>query len=133
MKRFLVDENVNQQVIRAIPAAQKGFDFLYPETGGFKGAGDSDVKKRSVQDNRVLVTCDRDFDMPIDQVPCGVLWIRPSPRVSQRRVGELIGRFCSFVQNTFPSNPYDFEGKMFEIEELGVTITTKNGKTSHIF
>ena len=133
---FLIDEDVNQKAIRAIPAAQKGFDIVYPEGGGYKGIADSAVRKRSVHEGRILVTCDRDFAMfglSIDQVPNGVLWIRPSPRVSQKRVGELLRRFCDFLQRTFPTNPYGFEGKVFEIHEAGVKITTQQGEDSYSF
>jgi len=127
MKTFLIDENVNQKAIRAIPAAQKGFDILFPESGGYKGVVDSALRARSVQEGRILVTCDRDFalsGLPLNKVPSGVLWIRPSPRVSQKSVGNLLLRFCEFLQRTFPANPYGFEGKIFEICEAGVRITT---------
>lgn len=129
-KTFLIDENVNQKVIRLIPAAQKGFIFHYPQYGGFKGAKDQVIKKLSLEHSHVLVTCDRDFNVPVQQMPNGVLWIRPSPRISQRRVGELVSRFCSFVQTKFPENPYDFRGKLFEIHEFGVTITSESNTTT---
>jgi predicted nuclease of predicted toxin-antitoxin system len=130
MRKFLIDEDVNQKAVRAIPAQQKGFDILYPEAGGFKGNPDPLVRKRTVQDDRVLVTCDRDFgrlNTPPDLLRNGVLWIRPSPRISQRRVSELLHKFCEFLQRTFPTDPYDFAGKMFEIHESGVQITTRHG------
>ena len=137
MKKFLIDEDVNQKAVRSVPAAQKGFDILYPEPGGFKGAPDPAVRKRAVHDGRILVTCDRDFAtlaLPTDQVKHGVLWIRPSPRISQRRVADLLQRFCAFLQSRFPTNPYDFAGKMFEVHERGVRITTERGEiTDHSF
>ena len=88
MTRFLVDEDVNQKALRSIPARAKGFDVLTPEQGEFKGASDSELKGMAADRERVLVTCDRDFDMertPLDHVPNGVLLIRP-PRRSQKRV-----------------------------------------------
>jgi len=136
MRKFLIDENVNQKAIRAIPAQQKGFDILYPESGGFKGDRDPLVRKRTVQEERVLVTCDRDFapfGAPRDLLQSGVLWIRP-PRISQRRVSDLLERFCEFLQKTFPTDPYNFSGKMFQIHEGGVQITTLEGQvTDYIF
>lgn len=132
MKKFLIDEDVNQKAVRPIPTAQKGFDILYPESGGFKGATDSVVRKHAVSEGRVLVTCDREFAtlaLPLDQLRNGVLWIRP-PRISQRRVTELLRQFCDFVQKTFPAEPYDFAGRMFEIHEGGVKITTERGETA---
>lgn len=133
MKTFLIDENVNQKALRLIPIAEKNFDFLYPEDGGLKGLSDFAMKKKAAQENRVLVTCDRDFDLPIAQLPDGVLWIRPSPRVSQRRVGELIQKFCAFVQKAFPDDPYNFKGRIFEIYEFGVTIRSEQGSTDYTF
>jgi predicted nuclease of predicted toxin-antitoxin system len=132
MKKFLIDEDVNQKAIKPIPAAQKGFDILYPETGGFKGAKDSVVRKRAVSQGRVLVTCDGEFATfapPLDLLPNGVLWIRP-PRISQRKVTELLRHLCEFVQRTFPGDPYDFAGRMFEIHEGGVKVTTERGETT---
>ena len=129
MRKFLIDEDVNQKAVRTIPAQQKGFDILYPEAGGFKGNSDPLVRKRTVQDDRVLVTCDRDFTRfgaPTDLLLNGVLWVRP-PRISQRRVTELLRKFCEFLQKTFPSDPYDFAGKMIEIHESGVQITSRHG------
>jgi hypothetical protein len=136
MKKFLIDEDVNQKAIRAIPAQQKGFDILYPEAGEFKGNPDPLVRKRTAQECRVLVTCDRDFarpNAPQDLLRNGVLWIRP-PRISQRLVAELLRKFCEFLQRTFPLDPYDFSGKMFEIHESGVQITTQQGEvTNYVF
>ena len=49
-------------------------------------------------------------------------------KISQRRVTELLRKFCEFLQRTFPLDPYDFSGKMFEIHEGGVQITTQQGE-----
>jgi len=137
MRKFLIDEDVNQKVIRTIPAQQKGFDILYPEAGGFKGSQDPVVQKRAVREDRTLVTCDRDFvpfgAPPRDLFKNGVLWIRP-PRISQRRVSELMRTFCDFLQKRFPLDPYDFSHKMIEIHERGVKITTpRNEVTNYDF
>ena len=133
MRKFLIDENVNQKAIKAIPAQQKGFDILYPEAGRFKGERDPFVQKRAVQEDRILVTCDRDFarfGAPRDLLRSGVLWIRPS-RISQRRVPELLRKFCEFLQTTFASDPYNFAGKIFVIHERGVQITTREDEVTN--
>jgi predicted nuclease of predicted toxin-antitoxin system len=135
-KKFLIDENVNQKVIRAIPASGKGFDVLYPEDGGYKGFHDAAVRKQSLQEGRTLVTCDRDFsisNISINQVPNGVLWIRPSPRNSQKRVGDLLRTLCEFLVRTFPADPYNFQNKIFEVHETGVKIITQQGETAYDF
>ena len=135
MTRFLVDEDVNQKAVRIIPAREKGFDILYPEQG-FKGSGDTPVREIAISDGRVLVTCDRDFaryQLTPGQVPKGVIWIRPSPRISQKRVGELIAKFCEFTLRTFPDNPYDFDAKILEVSDSGVVIHTATGVNTHSF
>ena len=133
MTKFLIDEDVNQKAVKAVPTAQKGFDVLYPEAGGFKGAADPAVRNRAVQEGRVLVTCDRDFAtlvVPVAQMRYGVLWIRP-PRISQQRVAELLHRFCRFLQSTFPRDPYNFSHKLIEIHEAGLKITTAQGDVTN--
>ena len=124
MTKFLLDENVNQKVVKAIPAQEKGFDILYPEQGTYKGARDPSVRKLAKNQNRVLVTCDKDFkqyQVTPDQVPNGVLLIRP-PKVSQKQVKELLERFCRFLQQTFPEDPYNFDGKIIEVDENRIDI-----------
>jgi predicted nuclease of predicted toxin-antitoxin system len=130
MTKFLIDENVNQRVIRSIPTAAKGFDVMYPEQMGSKGIVDSAVRKLAIHEGRILVTCDRDFsfvNLPAGHLGKGILWIRPSPRVSQKRVGDLVRRLCQLLTKTFPDNPYDFDGKLVEVHETGVKITPQNG------
>lgn len=133
MTKFLVDEDVNQKAVRIVDAEQKGFDILYPEQGSLKGAPDHFIQKRAIQEDRVLVTCDRHFvtfGLHPDQVRNGVLWIKPSPRRSQKRICDLLQRFCEFLQKTSADDPYNFKGKMFEISDNGVQVTTEDGKTS---
>lgn len=134
MTRFLIDENVNQKAVRPIPAAQKGFDMLYPEQG-FKGLKDTPVREIAIRDDRVLVTCDRDFakyQLSPGQFPKGVLWIRPG-KLSQKRIGELVARFCEFTLRTFPDNPYNFDQKIIEISEGGVEIRSPSRIETHPF
>ncbi|MGH9795205.1 MAG: DUF5615 family PIN-like protein [Candidatus Acidiferrales bacterium] len=133
MIRFLVDADVNQKAVRSIPAHRKGFDFLYLEAGSFKQAEDTPVRKLATMEARVLVTGDKDFsryNLSPHQVPHGVLWLRP-PRAGQKRVAELIQKFCSFLQRTFPEAPYKFGGRMFEIHEDRVIITDSGGSTTY--
>lgn len=127
MTNFLVDADVNQKAVRTIPAEKKGFHFLYPEEGSFKRAEDTPLRKLATLEERVLVTGDKDFsryNLTPAQIPYGVLWLRP-PRAGQKSVGELIQRFCTFLQETFPEQPYTFRGRMFEIREDRVVITDK--------
>lgn len=133
MTKFLLDENVNQKVVNAIPAQEKGFDILYPEQGTYKGALDPSVKKLAENQNRVLVTCDKDFNkfkFTPEQFPSGVVLLRP-PRVSQKQVKELLERFCHFLQQTFPADPYNFSGKIIEVDENSIDIQGAQEDTSY--
>jgi len=130
MIRFLIDEDVNQRALRTIPMAEKGFDVLYPEVGGYKGAYDQSVRKLATAERRVLVTCDKDFsrfNARPEQFPYGVLLFRQSPRISQRSLGEILVRFCSFALTTFPNDPYNFNGKILEIYDERVEIQSSEG------
>lgn len=129
MSKFLVDEDVNQKTVRIIPADEKGFDILYPEEGSYKGASDPSVKKIAGTQGRVLVTCDKNFarfQLQPNQFPYGALWLRPK-RTAQKRLKELLGRFCSFLLSSDPDSPYQFDRKIYEIHEDHVVITTDKG------
>lgn len=123
--KFLVDENVNQRAIKQIPKEGKDFDILFPEEGDFKSESDGWVRESANAQKRVLVTCDKDFGTsgnPVQQLPNGVIWIHPS-RTSQKRIGEMLGRFCSFLISNFPEAPYNFSGAVFELFEDRVMIS----------
>lgn len=133
MISFLVDEDVNQRPLRMIPAREKGFDLLYPEEGDYKGAHDPEIRSLAKAQGRVIVTCDKDFarsGLHPSVFPQGVLWIRPL-RMGQKRVGEILARFCSFQLEQFPENPYSFEGKIFEISDQQLVIHTVDGSEEH--
>lgn len=133
MTKFLIDEDVNQKAVRQVPAELKGFDVLFPE-GNFKGLPDASVRKLAAIQERVLVTCDREFSingLQPKQYPHGVLWFRP-PKHSQKRLHELIRRFCAFVVAQAPDSPYDFRGRIYEAHEDRVEISDAAGKTIHV-
>lgn len=123
--KFLVDENVNQKAIKQIPQEGKDFDVLFPEEGNFKSESDGWVTESANAQERVLVTCDKDFGSsgnPLQQLPNGVIWIHPS-RTSQKKIGEMLKRFCGFLTSNFPDCPYDFSGTVFELFEDRVVIS----------
>lgn len=124
LTKFLIDENVNQKAVRRIPIEDKEFDILYPEDGNFKSESDGWVRESANTQQRVIVTCDKDFlasGSPLQQLPSGVIWLRPS-RTSQKRIGETLGKFCDLLKSTFPHNPYDFSNAVFEVYEDRVVI-----------
>lgn len=128
MTRFLIDENVNQKALRAIPANEKGFDILFPDRAGILSQKDRPVRLCALDQQRTLVTGDSDFNK--DQLlprhfPFGVVWIRPV-RTSQKLVGVLIERFCKLLVSKFPSDPYNFQNKIVEITDDQVLIVSED-------
>jgi len=134
MTKFLIDEDINQRVLRRIPAVAKGFDLLYPEAGGFKGQTDAFVRKMAIAERRVFVARDKDFfqsgQVPEDLRAQGVLWFRLR-RFSQKSFGSVLERFCRFLTQTFPASPYDFRGRVFEVREDEVDIISDAGRMNH--
>lgn len=129
MSRFLIDEDVNQKAVRSVPAGEKGFDVLLPETGGYKGADDVAVHRIAVAEQRVLVSQERDFGkfhLQPENVPYGAIWLRPG-RLSQRQIGDLLSGLCAVLLRNFSSNPYSFGGKIMEVHHDRVDIYTAGG------
>jgi predicted nuclease of predicted toxin-antitoxin system len=128
--RFLIDEDVNQKVIRSIPRAGKGFDILYPQQANLKGAVDSFVEKRVQSEGRVLVTYDKDFlrsGLTSNRLEHGVLLISPR-RQDRKAVSEILQRFCTFLLKKFSTDPYNFAGRLFHLHENDVEIIDEHGK-----
>jgi len=134
MNRFLIDGDVNQRALRVIQAEAKGFDILLPEQGTYKDAEDTAIRKYAVAQGRVLVTRDKDFGInhlrPGD-VPEGIILLRPL-RTSQKRISDLLAGLCGVLVKLFPTNPYDFSGKIIEVFPDRVIIYSKDGgMTAH--
>jgi predicted nuclease of predicted toxin-antitoxin system len=132
MSKFLIDEDVNQRAIRSVPIDSKGFDVLFPEQGSYKGADDTAVSKIANAEQRVLVSVERDFgkfQLQPEDVPDGAIWLRPG-RISQRRISELLTGLCNVLLNEFPSNPYDFRGKIVEVYADRVVIHALGGHST---
>jgi predicted nuclease of predicted toxin-antitoxin system len=130
--RFLVDEDVNQKAIRAIPTNSKGFEILYPGSGSYRGAADSAVWRLAAQLDSVFVTRDKDFHhqgLGPKDFPHGVIWLRPH-RSSQRNIGDALAHFCRLIQRVYPTNPYDFSGRIFEIHPDRVVIHNLDGEAT---
>jgi predicted nuclease of predicted toxin-antitoxin system len=129
MSRFLIDENVNQKAVRSVPSDDKGFDILFPEQAGYKGAGDPAILKVAKLEQRALVSSERDFGqfrLEPEDVPHGAIWLRPG-RISQRQVGQLLAGLCRVLVQNFSSNPYNFSGKILEVYQDHVDIHTVGG------
>jgi predicted nuclease of predicted toxin-antitoxin system len=132
MSRFLIDEDVNQRAIRAVPAKGKGFDILVPEQGSYKGADDTAIRKIANAERRVLVSQERDFgrfQLQPEDVPEGAIWLRPG-RISQRRIRQLLTGLCNVLLSEFPSTAYDFRGKIVEVYADCVVIHAAGGHST---
>ena len=132
MTKFLIDENVNQEGIRGVPAQDKGFDVLYPKVGGYIGAADSAVKKLADSQGRVLVSTEKDFGefhLKPEDVPHGAIWLRPA-RTSKGKIDGLLAGLCRTLVQNFPSNPYDFTEKIVEVFPDRIEVRRPGGSTT---
>ncbi len=132
MTKFLIDENVNQKGVRAVPVQDKGFDVAYPEAGGYKGWADTSVRKLANAQQRVLVSTEKDFGefhLKPEDVPHGAIWLRPD-RISKGQIEDLLTGLCRTLTQQFPTNPYDFAGKIVEVFKDRVEIRTAGGGLS---
>ena len=57
--RFLADENLDTDIIQALRAREPAIDILDVKTAGLRGTGDSELLELAVQQDRVLITYDR--------------------------------------------------------------------------
>jgi predicted nuclease of predicted toxin-antitoxin system len=134
MNRFLVDEDVNQKAVRKVPTESKGFDVKFPEDGGYKRADDKAVRDLATFDRRTLVSVEKDFGkfgLKPEDMPEGAIWLRPG-RISQKNVGVLFDGLCKVLVQSFPSDPYNFKGKILEVYPDRVDIRTiGGGETSY--
>jgi predicted nuclease of predicted toxin-antitoxin system len=133
MSRFLVDEDVNQKAVRSVPTESKGFDVRFPEAGGYKGADDKAVRDLATADRRTLISVEKDFGkfgLKPEDMPEGAIWLRPE-RISQKNVGVLFEGLCKVLVQNFPSDPYNFRGKILEVYPDRVDVRTVGGVTSY--
>jgi predicted nuclease of predicted toxin-antitoxin system len=133
MTKFLADEDVNQRAVRTVPTQDKGFDVLFPEQGGYKGASDKAVRDLATAEERVLVSVERDFGqfgLKPEEMPDGAIWIRPAGRISQKNVGALFEGLCKVLLKNFSSDPYNFKGKILEVFPDRVIVRTVAGGLS---
>ena len=130
MTSFLIDENMNQKAVRTVPTQAKGFDVLFPEQGGYKGAGDKAVRDLATASCRVLVSVERDFGqfrLKPEDMPEGAIWIRPTGRISQKNIGVLFEGLCRVLVQNFSSDPYNFRGKILEVYKDRVDVRIVGG------
>lgn len=107
--RLLADENIPKSVVSSL--AQGGYDILWIRTES-PGISDIDVLNRACQDNRVVLTFDKDFgELLIKDTlcpPAGVILLR-FPMTSPAELGKTI-------LNILKSRA-DWEGHFSVIEE----------------
>jgi predicted nuclease of predicted toxin-antitoxin system len=92
--RFLADENFPRAAVAALEAA--GHDVVWVRTAA-PGAADADILAQATQEQRILLTFDKDFGELAGRSSaaraCGVVLVRvPPPKSTEaaRLLGELI-------------------------------------------
>ncbi len=92
--RFLADENFPGPAVRALEAS--GHDVVWVRLV-MRGAADSEVLARAVQEARILLTFDKDFGELAGHASlppnCGVIVLRtpmPTPGDNGQRIADLV-------------------------------------------
>jgi predicted nuclease of predicted toxin-antitoxin system len=91
--RFLADENLDTDIIQGLRAREPAIDILDVKTAGLQGAGDPALLELAAQQDRVLITHDRNTmtrhfrdRLHVEKVTPGV-FILPQ---QERAIGEII-------------------------------------------
>jgi predicted nuclease of predicted toxin-antitoxin system len=74
--KFIVDENLGSRVARWLKEHQHDVISIYEE---FRGLDDDEILRKSVEENRILITNDKDFGEMIfrkGKLHCGVIFLR---------------------------------------------------------
>jgi hypothetical protein len=56
---FLADEDLDNDIIRGLRAREPAIDILDVKTAGLRGTGDSELLSLAAEQNRILITHDR--------------------------------------------------------------------------
>lgn len=101
--KFLVDESTGLKAARALTVHH---DVVYVDDVS-KGARDTDILKRALQEKRILITNDKDFGELIvrnREAHAGVIFLRLQddvPAVRIRVIEQLIQNFGDKLYDTF--------------------------------
>lgn len=102
MSKFLADENIDQPIVEKLRS--KGFDVVAVEEE-IKGASDSEVLNKAVDEDRILITFDRDFSNP-EKEHLGII------RITSVAEYDLIVRVVDQLSQHF--TPEDFQNTVVE-------------------
>ena len=107
--RFLADENIDRPIVEKLRS--RNFDISYIEEEA-KGAEDTKVLEKAIEENRVLITFDRDFNRPGKEHP-GIIRITKPARYEliANMVEELAEIFSKkdFQNTVVESSPSNFQ------------------------
>ncbi|MBI4580167.1 MAG: DUF5615 family PIN-like protein [Planctomycetes bacterium] len=87
---LLADENIAPAVIAYL--RESGFDVVGVEELGLVGRADSEIIRRAVEQNRVVLTHDRDFGklaIAMMEPIIGIVFLRPGHVISLFTIGSI--------------------------------------------
>lgn len=102
--KFLVDECVGRKVFSWLE--EKGFDVLFVKEES-SGASDDWVLAKALQENRILITCDKDFgDMVFrdQKTHKGIILLRLTDEKSTNKIhviGWILENHISVIRDSF--------------------------------
>jgi len=102
--KFIVDENLGPRVAKWLKEHQHDVVSIYEE---FRGWNDDDILRKSTEENRVLITNDKDFGEMIfreGKLHRGVifLWLEDERSVNVIKVlDQLLGMYADRIEGNF--------------------------------
>jgi len=103
--KFIVDSQIPESIV--LKLQEKGYDAIhvsYLRQGN--ETTDSEIKKISVKEKRVLVSKDEDFieSLILKREPYKLLFINPN--INNQRLMEMIDRHMEYLVNALESNRF---------------------------
>ncbi len=97
--RFLVDENLPADV--AVLLQRAGHEVLDAGTSPFRGATDEALWHLAASEQRVIVTRDLDFPLPLPtEMPAGIIVVRVRSEARLNDIVALVERFTARIDWT---------------------------------
>jgi predicted nuclease of predicted toxin-antitoxin system len=109
--RFLCDENITQDAVKLLIKA--GHDVETFQSMNLRGISNSDLMKKVIEFNRILITFDVDFTHPPVRIFPGILLIRIQPN-TDKYVLPVLEKLLK------KTDTIDFTNKVSFLEELAI-------------
>lgn len=91
--RFLVDENLPSVVSELLE--RQGHNVLHLSKSSHRGANDAEVWQLAVREERIIVTRDLDFPLPVTPRPPGLVLLRLPDTFTKEHISRVMSDFIA--------------------------------------